>query len=417
MIISSKLLVPVTSPPSADSALVIRDEKIVAVGHREEIVKKYPGEEMRDYRQGVILPGLINLHTHLEYTALQGLPEPAPFLDWLDNLIMRSKKFSAKDWGESYKNGIEELKRCGVTTVVDVARRGAGLEDLVASGLRGISCIEFVAVDDAHLSGVGEELKHTLDTALMKTQGTKVQIGLAPHSVYTLSQNALSFVAKLSREKDLFLTIHLAESRAESELIIHGRGPLVDFLSRYQLDTVPPGGCGRSSTAYLRECGILDNRLVASHAVWVDDEDLKLLRDSRVGIALCVRSNHFLKNGRAPLEQIKSQGIHFGIGTDSLASNSSLDLFEELRFFKSRYQGFSDEELLKMITISSAEALGMSEMIGSIEKGKRADLVVMQLKRTVDPSEVFQYLIDEGGREDVLLSLVDGKVIFERGEA
>jgi cytosine/adenosine deaminase-related metal-dependent hydrolase len=251
----------------------------------------------------------------------------------------------------------------------------------------------------------------------MKTQGTKVQIGLAPHSVYTLSQNALSFVAKLAKEKDLFLTIHLAESRAESELIMYGRGPLTNFLSRYQLDTVPPEGCGMSSAAYLRECGILDNRLVASHGVWVDDEDLKLLRDRGVGIALCVRSNHFLKNGRAPLAQIKSQGIHFGIGTDSLASNSSLDLFEELRFFKSRYQGFSDEELLKMITISSAEALGMSEMIGSIEKGKKADLVVMQLKRTVDPSEVFQYLIDEGGREDVLLSLVDGKVIFERGEA
>jgi 5-methylthioadenosine/S-adenosylhomocysteine deaminase len=300
---------------------------------------------------------------------------------------------------------------------MDLARRGAGLDDLVASALRGIYCIEFVAVDDSHLSSAGEELKCILDSALMKTQGTKVQIGLAPHSVYTLSQNALSFVAKLAKEKDLFLTIHLAESRAESELIMYGRGPLTNFLSRYQLDTVPPEGCGMSSAAYLRECGILDNRLVASHGVWVDDEDLKLLRDRGVGIALCVRSNHFLKNGRAPLAQIKSQGIHFGIGTDSLASNSSLDLFEELRFFKSRYQGFSDEELLKMITISSAEALGMSEMIGSIEKGKKADLVVMQLKRTVDPSEVFQYLIDEGGREDVLLSLVDGKVIFERGEA
>jgi cytosine/adenosine deaminase-related metal-dependent hydrolase len=157
--------------------------------------------------------------------------------------------------------------------------------------------------------------------------------------------------------------------------------------------------------------------LVASHGVWVDDEDLKLLRDRGVGIALCVRSNHFLKSGRAPLEQMKIQGIHFGIGTDSLASNSSLDPFEELRFLKERYQGFSDEALLQMITVNSAEVLGMSEMIGSVEKGKKADLVVMKLKRTVDPSHVYQYLIDEGGGEDVLLSLVDGKVIFERGEA
>jgi len=417
MIISSKLLVPVTSPPSADSALVIHDEKIVAIGPREEVIKRYPEKEIRNYPQGIILPGLINLHTHLEYTALEGLTEPAPFLDWLDNLIMRSKKFSTKDWGESYKRGIEELKRCGVTTVVDVARRGVGLDDLVASALRGIYCIEFVAVDDSHLLSAGEELKRTLDSALTTTQGTKVQIGLAPHSVYTLSKKALILVAELAREKNLVLTIHLAELRAESELITQGRGPLTDFLSRYQLDTVPPEGFGLSSAAYLRECGILDSKLVASHGVWVDDEDLELLRDRGIGIALCVRSNHFLKNGRAPLEQMKSQGIHFGIGTDSLASNVSLDLFEELRFFKSRYQGFSDEALLQMITVNSAEVLGMSEMIGSVEKGKKADLVVMKLKRTIDPSHVYQYLIDEGGGEDVLLSLVDGKVIFERGEA
>jgi 5-methylthioadenosine/S-adenosylhomocysteine deaminase len=417
MILTGKILVPITSLPVGDSALLIDEGKIVAIGHRDELIRRYPQEEIRDYPHGVILPGLINLHTHLEYTALGDLRESVPFLAWLDSLILRSKILSRGDWEESYQKGIGELKRCGVTMVVDIARWGVGLDALIASGLRGIYCIEFVAVDDQRLSCAEEELKRTLNSALTKARGTKVQIGLAPHSIYTLSKNALSLVAGLVRGEDLFLTIHLAESKAESEVIMHGGGPLRDFLSRYQLETVPPEGFGVSSVAYLGECGILKKRLVASHAVWVDDEDLKLLKKREIGVALCVRSNHFLKNGEAPVEKMRNQGVRFGIGTDSLASNSSLDLFEELRFIKSQYQEFSDEELLKMITINSAEILRMNEMIGSIEEGKQADLVVMKLKRVVDPSQVYQYLVDEGDKEDVLLSLVDGKVIFERGEA
>jgi 5-methylthioadenosine/S-adenosylhomocysteine deaminase len=400
-----------------DAAILIQGGEITAISQRKELMKQYPGEESRHYPNGVILPGFINLHTHLEYTLLGCLQKPTPFLSWLESLIERSKELTREDWEQSYRKGIGELKKCGVTTVVDIARWGAGLDDLIASGLRALYCIEFVAVDDARLSLAREELNDSLRYALMKTEGTKVRVGLAPHSVYTLSRNALSFAVQLAREKNMFLTIHLAESAEESELIRSGEGVLKDFLVRYHLETVSPDGCGISSTAYLCACGIGDNRLVVSHAACVDDEDLKLLRDKGVGIALCVRSNYYLQNGAAPLEKMRKWKVHVGIGTDSLASNSSLDLFEELRFFRDRYGGFSDEALLHMITINSAEVLGMSEMIGSVEKGKKADLVVMKLKRTVDPSRIYQYLIDEGDKEDILLSLVEGKAIFERGEA
>jgi 5-methylthioadenosine/S-adenosylhomocysteine deaminase len=396
---------------------LIEEGKIIALGHRKEIVKRYAGEEIRDYPHSVILPGLINLHTHLEYTSLGGLREPTSFIPWLDSLILRSQELSEEDWGESYKKGIEEVKRCGVTTVVDIARWGVGLDDMITSGLRCIYCIEFVAVDDVKLSRAGEELESTLKNALTKAEGTQVQIGLAPHSIYTLSKKALSFIAKLARERDLFLTIHLAESQEESNLIRNGEGPLKDFLSRYHLDTVPAQGLDISPVMYLLQCGILKNSSLVSHVLWVDNKDLKLLREKRVGIALCPKSNHLLGNGQAPLEQMRNQGLHFGIGTDSLASNSSLDLFEELRFLKGRYHGFSDEELLKMVTLTSAEILGMDRMIGSIEEGKQADLVVMRLKKGVSPSQIYQYLIEEGRKEDLLLSLVDGRVIFERGEA
>jgi len=109
--------------------------------------------------------------------------------------------------------------------------------------------------------------------------------------------------------------------------------------------------------------------------------------------------------------------VHFGIGTDSLASNSSIDPLVEIRFLKDIQGGFSDKELLRMITINSTEILCLDQIIGSIEKGEKADLVVMNFKKEVDPSQVYRYLIDEGGKEDVLISLVDGKMIFERGEA
>jgi len=322
---------------------------------------------------------------------------------------------SAEEWEDSYRKGIEELKKCGVTTAVDITRRTVGLDSLLDSGLRGVYCIEFVAVDDQKLPDAGKELKRNVDDALVKAQGKRVQIGLAPHSPYTLSKNALSFVSGIARERDLFLTIHLAESRAESELMMHGRGPLRDFLSGHQLDTVPPEGFSTSPAGYLSECGILEKRVAVSHAVWVDDADLSVLQEKGIGVALCVRSNHLLQNGVAPVGKMRRSGLRCGIGTDSLASNSSFDLFEELRFFKDRYRGIPDEELLRMVTIDSAEILGLREIIGSIQKGKMADLVVMQCKRQVDPSQVYQYLIDEGRGEDVLLSLVDGEVIFERG--
>jgi len=415
MIISCKLLVPMTSPPLVDTALFIKEGKILAIGRREEIRERYPGEELRDYPNGVILPGLINLHTHLEYSALGDFKEPTPFMTWLEDLMVRTRELSAEAWENSYRKGIGELKRCGVTTVVDIARRAVGLNDLIASGLRALYCIEFVAVDDTRLPGDGEELDNTLKDALAKAEGTRVQIGLAPHSVYTLSKNALSFIVQRAREKNLFLTIHLSESQAESELIRHGGGPLKEFLSRYQLNTIPPGGCGISPATYLSECGALENRMAVSHAVRVDDADLRILQKRGIGVALCVRSNQLLQNGVAPVEKMRRSGLRCGIGTDSLASNSSLDLFDELRFFRDRYGGFSDEELLRMATIDSAEILGLSEIIGSIQEGKKADLVVMNLKRTVGPSQVYQYLIDEGRGEDVLLSLVDGEVIFERG--
>ena len=418
-ILAAHLLLPMTSPPIEDGALSVEDGIILEVGRREELLKRYPSLPVEDLGEAAILPGLVNVHTHLELTALHSLPK-GPFLDWLLSLIEAKQGLDEGFFKRSASQGIDMLLRTGTTSVGEVTSAGASFPALKASGLRGIVYYEVLGLDperaEAIAEGAGEKVE-----AMRRAAGGLLKIGLSPHAPYSLSERLLDLLSQLAQRLQLPLAVHLAETAEEAAYIRHGAGPILERLLPAKAGREGPSHSSRGETPvqFLARHGLLSPSTLAIHAVHIGEGDRDLLASHGVSIAHCPRSNHFLQVGVAPLPAYLTKGMRVGLGTDSLASNESLSLWDEMRFALELHGGrVPAEELLRMATLGGAEALGLLKEIGSLEPGKRADLIAVRLHSfgstglTTGGGDPYQFLITNIGPGDVLLTMVDGKVLF-----
>lgn len=418
-ILAAHLLLTMISPPLEDGAISVEDGIILEVGKRKELLRRYPFSSLKDLGKAAILPGLVNAHTHLELTALH--PPKGPFLDWLLNLIEAKQGLDEAFYRRSAQQGIEELLRAGTTTVGEITSAGASFQALKARGLRGIVYYEALGPDPERAEVIAEGVEEKVK-ALRNEAGSLLKVGLSPHAPYSLSEKLLDLLSELAQRLQLPLAIHLAETMEEATYIRNGTGPILERLLQGK------GGRGDSShrsrgltpVELLARHGLLTPSTLAVHAVHVGEGDRELLASHGVSIAHCPRSNYFLQVGTAPLLAYLAKGMRVGLGTDSLASNESLSLWDEMRFAFALHGGkVSAERLLRMATLGGAEALGLAKEIGSLEPGKRADLVAVRLHGfgltgpAAGDRDPYRFLVFNIGSGDVILTMVDGKILYE----
>jgi cytosine/adenosine deaminase-related metal-dependent hydrolase len=403
-VLSADWVLPVGGQPIRDGAVEIEDGRIAAVGTRDELG---PGVE---YPDAAILPGFVNAHSHLEYAVYAGFGDGLPFAPWILIHVERKARIGAEEMEAIARLGAAECLASGITTVGDCSYSGASATACDDLGLRAIVYLEVFGITTAQLETRFGATRERLDGAL----GDLVRIGISPHAPYTVSTDLYEACFELG----LPLATHLSESPDEDTWMRSGEGPWKPLA-----DALPPPP-GTSGIRLLAEHGLLRPGILAAHCVTVDAEEIALLAGHRVSVAHCPRSNAVLGCGIAPLRELLDAGITVGLGTDSPASTPSFDMFEELRTAlflararERRPEALTAAEALELATLGSARALGLDGEVGSLEPGKRADLVVVSLEGSpfLPWEDPIAAVVLGGSPERVMATLVEGEIRYERG--
>src|SRR3984893_12876366 len=362
-----------------EGMVVVKGDMIVAVGPRTELEGKYSASQTIDAKGKLVLPGFINGHTHVPMTLFRGLHDDVTLNDWLYKYIFPAEAKNVNEefvrWGT--RLAAAEQIRSGVTTFADMYYfEDAVAEETKAAGMRGVlgeTFIDFPAPDN---KSNAEMLAYT-EKFLKKWQGDPlIHAAPAPHSIYTCSKKTIQDAAALARKYHAPVLMHVAEMKKEWEGSEKANG--------------------MSPVQYLEKIGVLGPDLVAAHCIFVDEADRKLLAARQVGCVHNPSSNMMLASGVAPVPEMRAAGIAVGLGTDGPAgSNNDLDLMEEMdlaaklqKITKMNPLALNAKAVVEMATIDGAKALHMEKEIGSLEPGKKADVIVISLN---EPNAVPMY--------------------------
>jgi 5-methylthioadenosine/S-adenosylhomocysteine deaminase len=426
-IYSARYVLPMTSDPIEDGAVAVDGERIEAVGRKGDLVKIYPESAVEDFGEAAIMPGFVNCHSHLEVTALRGALDSVEqdFYTWLIKLTkLRGEVLNDDEIKAAAVGGAVEGLRAGVTCFGDIGRFGrAGFEALTAAGLRGVLFQETdFSADGRNAQADFDKLKDKFES-LASEATDLVEIGISPHAPYTVSRDLFERITHYAADNKLKITIHAAESQEEDELLRNGTGFFTTVYEKFGVDWTGPR-C--SSIEFLAQTGILEIRPLLAHCITVSERDIEIIRESGAAVAHCPKSNAKFGHGYAPLEKFLDSGIAVGLGSDSVASNNSCDLFEEARSaaFAARNRPdkrrfITAEEVLRASTIGGARALALDEKIGSLEKGKQADLVVVRLDSVAQMpvTDIYAALVFSSGPHDVIRTLYRNGVCTTVDEA
>ncbi len=427
MLLLARYVLPVSGPHIEDGGVLVRDGEIVSVGSRADLLSAYPDEEVRDYGLAALMPGFIDLHTHFEYATFRGVVNDAPYSQWKMQVMSKEAVLTPEDWNESAMLGALESIRSGITTVADVTDSGTSVAPAAQGGLRGVIYREVSTMDK---SQVASAMSAALDDVVRwqeRVDPALVTIGLAPHSPYSCHPTLFKAVAEAAGERDLPVAIHLAGSRDEYDFVKYGSSSLgQDYRAQSGWGDVVWLPTGVSPVQYVYQWGILEvPNVLAVHCVHVDPADIDTLARHDVAIAYCARCNLKLGMGIAPLQAFLGHEIRVGVGTDSPASNSTVDVFDEMRIGLLVQRGlageshfYTSERFVRLATLEGARALKIDHLVGSLEPGKRADIIAVDLSRShqVPTQDPYSAIVHTCNQEDVLMTMVDGKLLYELGK-
>ena len=414
---SARWVLPIDSPPIEHGEVVVEDGWIAAV--RPLCT---PANERRDFGEAVLMPGLVNAHTHLEYTALRGFLEDVPFFPWIRALTVAKAALTTDDWLWSARLGALECLAAGMTTLGDNTDAGVTMQVLTESGLRGIVYQELFGIDDR------EPVAPIMDSLAAKIaahrylESDRVAVGVSPHALYTIRPALFSAIQTYVASQHLPTSIHIAESSSESALTEHGKGQFAEMYARRGITWETPH---KTPTEYAEQMGALGPYSLAVHCVHQTPDDIARLAFTGAAIIHCPKSNAKLGAGVAPLSQwLKTDGLRLGLGTDSAVSNNTLDLFEEMRFalllqrgVQERVETVTARDVVRLATLGGAAAMGLDAHIGSLTSGKRADLIAVRLDRphTIPATDPYAALVYSARADDVLFTLGDGEILYDQG--
>lgn len=425
MLLAARYVLPVATPHIEDGAVLVRDGVIADVGPRAELEARYADEEVRDFGLAALMPGFVDLHTHLEYTAFRGSVDDLPYAAWKIQVLSKESALTAEDWEDSAELGAIEALASGITTVGDITSSGASARAAAKAGLRGIAYREVQTMEKSRVAEVMAAASADIEQWRTLAPG-RLAIGIAPHAPYSCHPELFQRVAEKAAAERLPVAIHLAGSRDEYDFVKYGSGALaVDFRDGTGWSEIGWLPTGVSPVRYVLQWGLFSlPDLLAVHCVQVDDADIEVLADHDVAIAHCPRCNAKLGMGTAPLQSFLTRGLRVGIGTDSPASNNTVDVFDEMRIGLLIQRGhtgeaafFTAEMFVRLATLEAARALHMDDLVGSLQAGKAADIVAVDLSSShqVPTQDPYGALVHSANQESVLMTMVGGEMLYEGG--
>lgn len=389
-----------------DGAVAIRDGKIIAVGTRTEVVRGFRARQTINAAGRVVIPGLINTHTHVPMTLFRGIADDMDLQEWLTKFIFPAE---AKNVDEAFvragtRLGLAEMIRGGTTTYCDMYYFEDAIADETSkAGVRGVlgqTIIDF-PVPDAKTFADGLELTERF---IKKWQGHPLIVpAVAPHAPYTVSENNLTDARALSDRLGAPLVIHLAEANTETEFI----------QQKHE---------GMRPIEFMEKINFFNGRTIAAHVIQANAAELDVLKRNNVGIAHNPQSNMKLAAGVAPVPMMLAKELNVGLGTDGPASNNDLSLWEEMdtaaklhKVFSGDPKVVSAEQVFAMATIGGARALHMGDKIGSIEAGKLADIVIVDIDglHQTPMFNIYSHLVYATKSSDVRTVVINGRIVMQ----
>lgn len=415
---------PISGPPIERGEVVIQGDRILDVRPAVSGI----GDHVEDFGEAILLPGLVNVHTHLDYTVMRGLLEEMEFFPWIRELTGRAARLSPGDWLASATWGAAEAIAGGITAIGDCTFSGAAFTAARDLGLGGNIYQEVFGIDSLRtVEEIIAELRARV--AVMQGDGAeaRLNVGISPHAPYTVRPALFRALAEYAEADGLPVCIHAAESQAEAELLRAGTGLFADLYGHRGIDWTAPGG---GTVAYLDSLGIVGPRTLLVHGVQVLAADRAIVRDRGAAWAHCPKSNAKLGAGVAPLgilrdvdsEDSPSGSGKVGLGSDSVASNNTMDMFEEMRFAvllqraaRRRIAAFRAADALEMATIGGARALGIDSDVGTLEPGKRADLCVVGIGalHSTPAYDPYSALVYAASASDVVATYIAGELRYD----
>jgi 5-methylthioadenosine/S-adenosylhomocysteine deaminase len=387
-----------------DGGIAVKDGRIVEVGITADIDRHYAAREVFEARGKVVIPGLINGHTHVPMTLFRGIADDLDLQEWLTKYIFPAE---AKNVTEDFvrvgtRLGLAEMIRSGTTTYCDMYYfEDAIADETFKAGMRGVlgeTVIDFPVADNKTY----EQGLAYADRFVQKWRGNVLIVpAIAPHAPYTVSEEHLKAARALSDRTGAPIVTHIEETKREVDDSIKAKGA--------------------SPIDYLNRIGFLNDRVIAAHVVWPTEEELGLLKKLGVGIVHNPQSNMKLASGVAPVPEMLKLNLPVGLGTDGAASNNDLNVWEEMdtaaklhKLISRDPKVVSAEEAFEMATIRGARALHLEKEIGSIEKGKRADLVIVDLDALNQTPyyNIYSDLVYATKSADVRTVIIEGRVVM-----
>lgn len=399
---------PISSPPIRNGAIAVENGRLAQVPMTGERVR-FPG--------CAIIPGFVNAHAHLELTILRGFLDDLPFAAWIPKLTRaKYQQLSRDDMLVSARLGAIEMLHAGVTCVGEVMDLGTAWQAMREFGLQGVAYQEVFGPADSQVEVSMPALQKKIEE-YRRDETETFRAGVSPHAPYTVSSRLYRAVSEYAAREGLRLTTHAAESLEEGLFVRQGAGI---FAERLRQRGIPVSAKGRSPIAYLDELGLLRAETLLVHAIDVSDTDIETIREKRSPVVHCPKSNAKLAHGIAPMSEFKDAGVTLGLGTDSVASNNVIDMFEEMRaaVFQQRVrtgrlESLDAQTVFRMATLGAAECLGLAEHLGSLAAGKRADFVVVDLNDAAlqpvyDPIEAMVY---SASRHNIRATYIGGREV------
>ncbi len=429
MILSAKYVFPITSDPISDGGILVKDGKIEDVMDLATLRMLYPDEEVEDYGLAALMPGFVDAHTRLEKSVMRGVVADQPYAQWILSVMDKSSKLELSDWYESAVLGCLDALSSGITTVADITSTGAVLKATQDVGLRSVIYREVGAMDKMRIDYAMHAAERDIEQWRESCDSARTTIGIAPAAIYANHPEVFGRITDTAIEYDLPVAMRLASSKEEYNFVMRGSSMFaVDNLSsiyRGYVEVPPWLPFGVTPVRYALNWGAFDApNVLLIHGVYVNDDDIQKLRSKNVAICTCPRANAQLGMGVAPLGDFIQAGLRVGLGTDSPAATESTDMLTEMRTGLLLHRAHDTKRfldsatMLELATIGGARALKLDDEIGSLERGKKADIIAVDLSSSHRSPEVnpISALVNTCTVSDILMTMIGGVPLYEKGK-